>query len=56
MHHELNQLHGMMSLKKGARGVTDDSDFGEVHEVGQHFVLTQKGVRSKENFSFRNTW
>jgi hypothetical protein len=28
--------------KKGARGVTDESDFGEVHEVGQHYVLTQK--------------
>jgi hypothetical protein len=23
---------------------------GEVHEVGQHYVLTQKGVRSKEKF------
>lgn len=36
--------------KKGARGVTDDSDFGEVHEIAQHYVLTQKGVRSKEKF------
>jgi uncharacterized protein (TIGR02271 family) len=36
--------------KKGARGVMDDSDFGEVHEVGQHYVLTQKGVGSKEKF------
>ena len=22
--------------KKGARGVMDDSDFGEVYEIGQH--------------------
>jgi uncharacterized protein (TIGR02271 family) len=36
--------------KKGARGLTDESDFGEVHEVGQHYVLTQKGVRIKEKF------
>lgn len=36
--------------KKGARGVRDDSDFGEVYEVGQHYVLTQKGVGSKEIF------
>ena len=36
--------------KKGARGVMDDSDFGEVYEVGQHYVLTQKGVGSKEKF------
>jgi hypothetical protein len=26
-----------------------------VHEIRQHYVQTQKGVRSKENFSFRNT-
>ena len=36
--------------KKSARGVTDESDFGEVHEIGQHYVLTQKGVRNKETF------
>jgi uncharacterized protein (TIGR02271 family) len=36
--------------KKGARGVMDDSDFGEVYEVGPHYVLTQKGVGSKEKF------
>jgi uncharacterized protein (TIGR02271 family) len=36
--------------KKGARGVMDDSDFGEVCEVGHHYVLTQKGVGSKEKF------
>jgi uncharacterized protein (TIGR02271 family) len=36
--------------KKGARGVMDDSDFGEVYEIGQHYVLTQKGVGIKEKF------
>jgi uncharacterized protein (TIGR02271 family) len=36
--------------KKGARGVMDGSDFGEIYEVGQHYVLTQKGVGSKEKF------
>lgn len=36
--------------KKGAQGVTDDTDFGDAHEVGQHYILTQKGVRSKEKF------
>ncbi|MDQ3967442.1 MAG: hypothetical protein M3275_03495 [Thermoproteota archaeon] len=33
--------------KKEARGATDDSDFGEVQEVGQHYILTQKGRISK---------
>jgi uncharacterized protein (TIGR02271 family) len=37
-------------LKKEARGAIDDSDFGEVQEVGQQYVLTQKGLVSKEKF------
>jgi len=37
-------------IKKEARGATDDSDFGEVQEVGQQYVLTQKGMVSKEKF------
>jgi uncharacterized protein (TIGR02271 family) len=37
-------------IKKEARGATDDSDFGEVQEVGQHYVLTQKGLVNKEKF------
>jgi hypothetical protein len=36
--------------KKEARGATDDSDFGEVQQVGQHYILTQKGRISKEKF------
>ncbi len=36
--------------KKGARSVIDNSDFGEVQEVGQHYVPTQKEVGSKEKF------
>jgi uncharacterized protein (TIGR02271 family) len=36
---------------KGARGITDKSYFGEVQEVGQHYVvLTQKEAGSKEKF------
>ena len=37
-------------IKKEARGAVDDSDFGEVQEVGQQYVLTQKGMISKEKF------
>ncbi|AFU57167.1 putative stress response protein YsnF [Candidatus Nitrososphaera gargensis Ga9.2] len=37
-------------VKKEARGAVDDSDFGEVQEIGQHYVLTQKGVMKKEKF------
>jgi uncharacterized protein (TIGR02271 family) len=37
-------------IKKEASGAVDDSDFGEVQEVGQQYVLTQKGMVSKEKF------
>jgi hypothetical protein len=36
--------------KKEAKGAADESNFGEVQEVGQHYVLTQKGRISKEKF------
>jgi uncharacterized protein (TIGR02271 family) len=37
-------------IKKEARGAVDDSDFGEVQELGQHYVLTQKGTLSKQKY------
>jgi uncharacterized protein (TIGR02271 family) len=37
-------------IKKEARGAVDDSDFGEVQELGQHYVLTQKGTVSKQKY------
>ncbi len=37
-------------IKKEARGSIDDSDFGEVQEIGQHYVLTQKGMINKDKF------
>ncbi len=37
-------------IKKEARGAVDDSDFGEVQELGQHYVLTQKGTISKQKY------
>ena len=37
-------------IKKEARGAVDDSDFGEVQEQGQNYILTQKGTISKQKF------
>ena len=37
-------------IKKEARGATDDSDLGEVQEIGQGYVLTQRGMMNKERF------
>lgn len=36
-------------IKKEARG-TADVDLGEVQEVGQHYVMTQKGIINREKF------
>jgi uncharacterized protein (TIGR02271 family) len=36
-------------IKKEARG-TNDSDLGEVQEIGQTYVLTKKGTLGKERF------
>ena len=36
-------------IKKEARGI-DDEDFGEVHEVGYDYILTQKGIMHKDKF------
>ncbi|HJS82818.1 MAG TPA: YsnF/AvaK domain-containing protein [Nitrososphaera sp.] len=37
-------------IKKEARGAADDSDFGEVQEIGQHYIVTQKGLLNREKF------
>lgn len=37
-------------IKKEARGAVDDSDFGEVQELGQNYVQTQKGTISKQKY------
>ena len=37
-------------IKKEARGAIDDSDFGEVQELGQNYVQTQKGTLSKQKY------
>ncbi len=36
-------------VKKEARGI-DDADFGEVQEIVLHYILTEKGIISKEKF------
>ena len=35
---------------KEARGVSNDVDLGEVQELGQHYIMTQKGRVSKDKF------
>lgn len=46
-----NSLDWESIVKKEARGI-DDSDFGEVQEVGRNWICTKKGIVSKEKFYF----
>jgi hypothetical protein len=37
-------------IKKGARGLGEDTDFGEVQEVGVEYIVTQKGILDKYKY------
>ena len=38
-------------IKKEARGLgDDDTDFGEVQEVGVEYIVTQKGIMDKDKY------
>ena len=37
-------------IKKEARGLGEDTDFGEVQEVGVEYIVTQKGILDKDKY------
>jgi hypothetical protein len=37
-------------VKKEARGLGEDADFGEVQEVGMEYLATQKGILEKDKY------
>ena len=37
-------------IKKGARGLEEDTDFGEVQEVDVEYIVTQKGILDKDKY------
>jgi hypothetical protein len=37
-------------VKKGATGLGEDADFGEVQEVGMEYLTTQKGILEKDKY------
>jgi hypothetical protein len=38
-------------IKKEARGIEDETDLGEVQEVGTEYILTKKGTIDGDKFS-----
>ena len=45
-----NDIHRDQTLKKEARGIGDDADFGEVQDISREYVITQKGIVDKERY------
>jgi len=43
-------------IKKEARGLWEDADFGEVQEVGVEYIVTQKGILDRTNTIFQRIW
>ena len=37
-------------IKKEARGFGEDTDFGEIQEVGVEYIVTQKGILDKDKY------
>jgi hypothetical protein len=37
-------------IKKEARGLGADTDFGEVQEIGVEYIVTQKGIMDKDKY------
>jgi hypothetical protein len=48
----LNDSNIQDIVKKEARGLGDDTDFGEVQEILGEHVITQKGTAAKDRFYF----
>lgn len=39
-------------IKKEARGLGEDVDFGEIQDVGIEYIVTQKGILDKDKYYF----
>jgi hypothetical protein len=37
-------------IEREARGLGENSDFGEVQEVGVEYIITQKGILDKDKY------
>ena len=48
----LNDSNIQDIIKKEARGLGDDTDFGEVQEILGEHVITKKGTVAKDRFYF----
>jgi hypothetical protein len=52
MSNDITDFNSEDIVKKEARGLGDDTDFGEVQEILGEFIITQKGTVDKERYYF----
>ena len=52
MSNDMTDFNSEDIIKKEARGLGDDTDFGEVQEILGEFIITQKGTVDKERYYF----
>ena len=52
MSNDMTDFNSKDIIKKEARGLGDDTDFGEVQEILGEFIITQKGTVDKERYYF----
>ena len=50
MSNDISDFSSEEIIKKEARGLGDDTDFGEVQEILGEYIITQKGTVDKERY------
>ena len=50
MSNDISNFRSEDIIKKEARGLGDDTDFGEVQEILGEYLITQKGTVDKERY------
>ena len=43
-------IYNPEDIIKKARGLGEDTDFGEIQEVGLEYIVTQKGILDKDKY------
>jgi hypothetical protein len=50
MSNDISNFRSEDIIKKEARGLEDDTDFGEVQEILGEYIITKKGTVDKERY------
>ncbi|AIF82421.1 hypothetical protein NTE_00339 [Candidatus Nitrososphaera evergladensis SR1] len=48
--HAIDRIDWKVLKGKEARGVNENVDFGEIHEMGNTYIVTKKGLATKDTY------